>query len=138
MTFHRFQANKLIRDNLPTLLKAKGIEVYTEPLTEEESLEALKLKLLEEAQEVITASSLKEIEEELADVIEVLQALLKAYGLSAESLEKTRQEKHRQKGGFEQKVFCTFIDIEASNPSLTYYQSRPDQYPEIPFSQKVG
>ena len=89
----RFKINKLIRDKLPTLLDTKHIKVYTSILEDTTYLESLKAKLMEEANEVIHAKTALEIQEELADLLEVIQALCLAHNLVYDQVEATRQQK---------------------------------------------
>lgn len=55
--------------------------VHAKAITDQEFLSKLKNKLLEEAKEVLDASSSDELCEELADVLEVVHALSKGRGL---------------------------------------------------------
>ena len=64
-----FKIGKLIRDKLTALLQAKNIGVYTRIIEEAEYIERLKEKLLEEAQEVMSATSKADLQEELADLL---------------------------------------------------------------------
>ena len=58
---HRFKVDKLIRDKLPQIMRASGIQVFERVMEKDEYLKRLKDKLLEEAKEVI---ELKEIKNE--------------------------------------------------------------------------
>ena len=64
-------------------------------------LQMLDVKLDEELAEYQESTSL----EELADLLEVMRAVVKARGWSWEQLEQARQEKTAQRGGFEKKIF---------------------------------
>jgi predicted house-cleaning noncanonical NTP pyrophosphatase (MazG superfamily) len=48
--------------------------------------------------------------EELADLLEIIQALAKHHGSSIEEVEKVRKEKAEKRGGFEDKIFL--IEVE--------------------------
>lgn len=130
MPSKRFQVEKLIRDHLPTLLRAKGISLSEKALDPTEFLSKLKEKLLEEAQELTTASNAEELLEELADLVEVTQAIAKEAGVTMQQIEEKRIEKRRAKGGFDTKTYVRFVDIEENNPAISYYLSNP-QYREI-------
>ncbi|NBO24368.1 MAG: phosphoribosyl-ATP pyrophosphohydrolase [Chlamydiae bacterium] len=128
---HRFKVDKLIRDKLPQIMRASGIQVFERAMEKDEYLKRLKDKLLEEAKEVIASGSEKEMREELADLLEVMLSLAKAYGMEFADIQQTAGQKRADKGGFDNRIYNAFVEIEAGNPSLGYYRARPDQYPEV-------
>ena len=132
MTIKCFKVEKLIRDKIPILLKSKGILIHTEVIKEDqEFISKLKDKLLEEAGEVSEALNADELCEELADVLEVVYTLSKTSGISIKQIEQKRLKKRELKGGFENKIYNSFIQIEETNPSIDYYVNKPQQYPEM-------
>ena len=64
-------------------------------------LQALEVKLNEELAEYQESKSL----EELADLLEVMGAVVKARGYTWEDLTRVRKEKRAQRGGFDEKIF---------------------------------
>ena len=64
--------NKLIRDNIPEIIKASGKERDVSILNDEEYILKLKDKIVEEAHEVVSARE-DEIIGELADVLEIIE-----------------------------------------------------------------
>jgi predicted house-cleaning noncanonical NTP pyrophosphatase (MazG superfamily) len=128
---HRFKVDKLIRDKLPQIMRASGIQVFERAMEKDEYLKRLKDKLLEEAKEVIASGSEKEMREELADLLEVMLSLAKAYGMEFADIQQAAEQKRADKGGFDNRIYNAFVEIEAGNPSLGYYRARPDQYPEV-------
>jgi predicted house-cleaning noncanonical NTP pyrophosphatase (MazG superfamily) len=128
---HRFKVDKLIRDNLPQIMGASGIQVFERVMEKDEYLKRLKDKLLEEEKEVIASGSAKEMREELADLLEVMLALAKVYGMEFTDIQQAAEQKRADKGGFDNRIYNAFVEIEAGNPSLGYYRARPDQYPEV-------
>ena len=94
---------KLIRDKIPDLISQNKKKYQVKKLSDIEYKQALKYKLIEEAQEVFDAEE-KDLIEEIADVYEVLEALTKAYNLETKQIKKNQQEKAAQKGKFEQKL----------------------------------
>ncbi|MBP9782735.1 MAG: nucleoside triphosphate pyrophosphohydrolase [Candidatus Pacebacteria bacterium] len=111
--------NKLVRDKMIDIYKhdvenkisASGYSVrYME---REETLERLKDKLLEEAQEVFEAYGKEDktaLKEELADVIEVIDAILYHNDISLTEVLAIRDAKKEKKGGFETGLFLESID----------------------------
>lgn len=111
--------NKLVRDKMIDIYKhdienkisASGYSVrYME---KEETLERLKDKLLEEAREVFEAYGNEDkmhLKEEIADVIEVIDAILYHNQISLEEVLALRDAKKEKKGGFEAGLFLESID----------------------------
>lgn len=92
--------NKLVRDRIPEIIEADGKSCITETLSNAQYLEMLDAKLNEELAEYQESKSL----EELADLLEVMRAVVNARGWSWEQLEQVRLEKAAQRGGFEKKI----------------------------------
>lgn len=128
---HRFKVDKLIRDKLPQIMRASGIQVFERVMEKDEYLKRLKDKLLEEAKEFIASGSEKEMREELADLLEVMLTLAKVYEMEFTDIQQAAEQKRADKGGFDNRIYNAFVEIEAGNPALSYYSDRPDQYPEI-------
>lgn len=131
MTTFRFQMNKLIRDEMKKIMQSKGIIVHGHTLSDSAYISALKDKLIEESREVLHAKDATELQEELADVAEVFTTLIQVNGFTWDQIEYVRLAKQKAKGGFDQKWYTTFVEIEDANPIIEYYRSRPLQYPEI-------
>lgn len=92
--------NKLVRDRIPEIIESDGRECSMEILSDDCYLQMLDAKLNEELAEYQESKSL----EELADLLEVMRAVVKARGWSWEQLEQVRQEKAARRGGFEKKI----------------------------------
>ena len=93
--------NKLVRDRIPEIIEADGKTCTTEILPDDRHLQVLDAKLNEELAEYQESKSL----EELADLLEVMQAVVRARGWTWEQLEQVRTEKAARRGGFEKKIF---------------------------------
>lgn len=91
---------KLVRDRIPEIIEADGKTCVTETLSDSRYLEMLDAKLAEELAEYQESKSL----EELADLLEVMQAVINARGWTWEQLERVRREKAAQRGGFGKKI----------------------------------
>ncbi|PIR38222.1 MAG: hypothetical protein COV34_01245 [Candidatus Zambryskibacteria bacterium CG10_big_fil_rev_8_21_14_0_10_42_12] len=88
---------KLVRDKIPAIIQDKG-QTCTFHVAEEEEYEVkLKEKLREEIEEFLA----KLHEEELADVMEVIEALMKFKGIDRDRLERIKQQKRDERGGFD-------------------------------------
>lgn len=92
--------NKLVRDKIPEILDAKEL-VYTSHIADDEEYEQrLKDKLQEEVQEFYEDPCILE----MADVLEVLDAMAKFYKLDTYELESDKATKRWARGGFEDRV----------------------------------
>ena len=67
--------NKLVRDNIPSIIENNGEVPITRTLTDEEYRTELYKKLSEECDEVISSEIKEGTVEELADVLEVIKAI---------------------------------------------------------------
>lgn len=90
---------KLVRDLIPFILRRKGLEPDVTIAGEEEYWRALRAKLSEETTEYLDADEAHAVEE-LADVLEVVYALAGLHGTSPKELERIRQNKADERGGF--------------------------------------
>ena len=92
--------NKLVRDRIPEIIETSGNICVTEILSDEDYLKMLDAKLDEELAEYHADQNI----EELADLMEVIQACAVARGYTEEELEQVRVEKVTKRGGFEKKI----------------------------------
>lgn len=93
-------AGRLVRDQVPRLVREAGHAVRFREAAAEERARYLKRKLVEEAQELLEAD-VGEEREEAADVLEVLEALLVTRGVGRDDLRLVKDAKRRRRGGFE-------------------------------------
>ncbi|EGJ47652.1 hypothetical protein HMPREF0866_00598 [Ruminococcaceae bacterium D16] len=91
---------KLVRDRIPEIIEADGKICNCETLSDKDYIVLLDQKLNEELAEYQESKSL----EELADLLEVIQAVVKARGWTLEDLEHVRADKAAKRGGFEKKI----------------------------------
>ncbi|MCB2380362.1 nucleoside triphosphate pyrophosphohydrolase [Hymenobacter sp. BT635] len=100
---------KLIRDLIPSIIAASGRNCETRILDGPEYVEALREKLVEEACEAKAASA-TELATELADVLEVIDALLEAHGLQMEQVQQLQAARRSERGGFANRLLLLRID----------------------------
>ena len=94
--------NKLVRDNIPNIILNNG-QACTFCILEKENeyIEALDQKILEETAEYIESHDILE----LADLLEVIYACADTLGFSPVQLEEIRQKKVKENGSFSQKIY---------------------------------
>lgn len=92
--------NKLVRDRIPEIIEQSGRQCIVRTLNHDEYLSMLNAKLGEELKEYLESGDV----EELADLAEVMYAIVQARGLSMDEFEQVRLEKHNKRGGFERRL----------------------------------
>ncbi|RAV17807.1 nucleoside triphosphate pyrophosphohydrolase [Paenibacillus contaminans] len=102
--------NKLVRDRIPEIIAGNGKTCSTRILDESEYRAELRKKLAEELHEYLEAANDTGAMEELADILELLQALTAVHGSNVEQLEAIRANKAEKRGGFKERIFL--IDVE--------------------------
>lgn len=104
------QISKLVRDKIPQLLEASGKKATFSSLTKESRREALRNKLDEEVNELNVATSPEEILEEIADVYEVLMAMVYEAGYIDADLFLKAKQKKREKGAFDDFIWLENVE----------------------------
>lgn len=92
--------NKLVRDKIPDYIIRKGGNPIYHIADEKEYWQKLKEKLSEEVGEFW----LDENEEELADVFEVIDAIIEYKNFNRESIKKIKTKKLEERGGFKKMI----------------------------------
>lgn len=98
--------NKLVRDNIPAIIEAEGLIARTRILNENEYVEELIRKLKEEVEEFTETPNT----EELSDIVEVLEALRLAMGISPKTLEAARKRKADKNGKFQKRIYLESVE----------------------------
>ena len=104
--------NKLVRDKIPEIIKNNGEKGIFKELDNQEYVQELRQKLLEETEEYMRAKNDTDAIEELSDVLEVIRSLSKTHGKSLQDVEEMRQKKFSERGGFEKKVYLIEVEDE--------------------------
>ncbi len=118
----RTEYNKLVRDKIPDIIAKNGGVAQVSTLTTGRYITALYKKVLEEFAELIDAVKAADAEEtlsgsdaileELADVTEVLHAIIRIHGLTPDAVDAKRLAKRHDRGGFEKRVYLEYVDEE--------------------------
>ncbi len=102
---------KLIRDRISEIIEKEGLKSKTRVLSKEEYERELRKKLVEEAKELIKAKEI-ELLNEIADVQEIIDTLLKLKGFSKTKLAKFQTKKRQKRGGFKRRLFLESVEGE--------------------------
>jgi predicted house-cleaning noncanonical NTP pyrophosphatase (MazG superfamily) len=105
----RVTYHKLVRDQIPAIIAADGHQPVTRVLDHGGYEAALRAKLLEEAHEAQAAPD-EQLASELADVLEVLQALAAAHDMGWEEVVSEAGRKRGERGGFDHRIFLEYVD----------------------------
>lgn len=100
--------NKLVRDRIPEIIRLSGRQCAVEVYSEEEYKTALLEKLVEEAHEARAASPC-DLPTELADLLEVIEAIVDAYGLDWEEVREIQRSRALERGKFEQHLRLLWV-----------------------------
>ncbi|MCL2032478.1 MAG: nucleoside triphosphate pyrophosphohydrolase [Methanomassiliicoccaceae archaeon] len=98
--------NKLVRDRIPALIIESGEMPNFRIMDNDEFLEALNEKLLEEVAEYQRSKSM----EELADILQVICSISEVIGRGFKELEYIKDEKAAERGFFKMQTFLESID----------------------------
>lgn len=92
--------NKLVRDRIPEIIEDRGKSCTCETLSDEQYIERLNMKLQEEVTEYLESGTV----EELADIGEVMHAILDYKGIPLAEFQRVRNEKLQERGGFKKRI----------------------------------
>jgi len=102
--------NKLVRDRIPDIIKADGGECKFHVAKKDEFAELLNEKVFEESMELIE----NPCAEEIADVLEVIEALARMHHIGLDDIKAAKAKKREERGGFN----LMFVLESATEPKL--------------------
>lgn len=109
----QIEFNKLVRDKIPDSILDKGESVDIVRLEDEALIEGIKRKVVEEALEVADSKTRQEYIEELADLHEVMAALMSRLDITAEEVTQAQGEKRNRRGGFDDALMLSRTTLPA-------------------------
>lgn len=92
--------NKLVRDKIPEYIKSKGNVPITHIADETEYRQKLKEKLQEEVDEFLKDDNI----EEIADILEVLDAIADYKKFDKEDIGRIKEMKAKERGRFKERI----------------------------------
>ena len=105
----RTACNKLVRDRIPGIIEQDGRRAVTRVLDDDGFRAALLATLVEEAQEA-SAAPASGLLSELADVLEVLQELVMATGVTWDGLVVAAAGKRAERVGFSGRLHLEYVE----------------------------
>jgi predicted house-cleaning noncanonical NTP pyrophosphatase (MazG superfamily) len=128
----RFLLDKLGRDKAEELFKDQGCKLKYHIVEEnDEFLDALTQKMVEELEEVFSCETKEQVIEELADLEEVMAAFKKLIDVDQKDIDAVKKAKFEKKGGFEKRVYVEYVDVPEGTEQYNYFMTDPEKYPEI-------
>lgn len=124
-----FQCEKLVRDLIPDLMAEPGSTLIVETLDHKAHILALKNKLKEEADEVFRATTREEVIEEIADLKEVLDALILKMAIDRNELEAIKRNKSMKKGGFDRGIYLKAVETSIESTVAQHFLKDNIKYP---------
>lgn len=96
--------DKLVRDNIPEIIKNDGEIPITRILDDEEYFGYLLKKDGEELEEVRNADSKENVKKELADKLELIIAMANFYGFNLDDIILEADKKRERNGAFNKRI----------------------------------
>jgi len=97
--------NKLVRDKIPEIIRRKGGIPFTHIADDREYKQKLREKLQEEVDEFLESGN----QEELADILEVIEAICPVYHFKRGQLSIIQKKKAKEKGNFKKKIILETV-----------------------------
>jgi len=97
---------KLVRDRIPEIIGSSGQTAVVRTLSPDAYRSALVVKAREELDEFTVSQEIAE----LADLVEVIQAIIEARGLVWDDFEALRAKKRRERGGFRDRIWLESVE----------------------------
>ncbi len=108
--------NKLCRDKVPDIIRAKGFECEVREVDHDEYRREIVRKVLEEATGVTNHTGRERLTKELADLIITIDAVKKEFNISEEELNASVEKSIEDKGGYKDMLYLTWSsDTEYSS-----------------------
>ena len=104
--------NKLVRDKIPEEINSmEGRKAKFRIMDDNEYIKELNRKLLEESNEFVEENDI----EELADVMEVMESIMKIKNIQWKEVKKVQTKKRDKKGSFDKKIYLEYVEEEKRN-----------------------
>ena len=127
-----FLQKKLWRDNAIAMMEEKhGSKINWRRLDEQEFNQQIRIKLLEEAEEVVATQSRTELISELADLYEVIDSLITVNAIRIEEIITEQVRKRSERGSFSGRKVVETAQHPIGSFGEQYCLANQKKYPEI-------
>ncbi len=107
----RVYYNKLVRDNVPDMIRAKRVACESVQITDvQEFQQELFKKIKEEATSLAMVRTREEFLSEYADLMMVLNTVMQQLEITADEVKKAKEENYLKKGGYKHRQFLKWSE----------------------------
>ena len=107
----RIYYNKLVRDNVPDMIRAKRVACESCQITDvQEFQQELFKKIKEEATSLAMVRTREEFLSEYADLMMVLNTVMQQLEITADEVKKAKEENYLRKGGYKHRQFLKWSE----------------------------
>lgn len=103
------QLPKLIRDNVPELLKKENREIEYKIISGNEYDKALRQKLIEETSELLLTDDGNQLQDQLSDVLELIETYVDFKQFDKETIKGHQKQKKQERGGYLKGILLTKV-----------------------------
>ena len=116
---------KLVRDGIPEIIKKNiGVQPKYKVLKNNGAfLDALLKKMVEESVELQHSLKNGNLEEELADIFEIIDTIIPLRRTSVEKIVRIQKEKRKQRGGFDKRILM-LKKAAVTPPKLQHHRAQ--------------
>lgn len=109
MKIKRYYHNKLIRNNVPKIIQARGGFFETKKVSLKEFRKLLRQKLVEEAREIETASK-ENLAKELSNLLEVIEAVAETENIEFIKVKEIQKQIRKIAGTYNNRTYLVWSD----------------------------
>lgn len=106
----KIQYNKAIRDKIPLVMKRNGASYRVSKLSSAKFKKELLKKVGEEASALPPLRKKDDIANELADTLDVIEAVRHIYGISKKTIRAHQKKAMARKGGFKKRLYLHWAE----------------------------
>lgn len=103
---------KLVRDRIPEIIKESGGKPQVATLDKENFFRVIKIKIEEEAYELLQAEDREKIIDEIIDIQELIDTLIAEMGITRFEFWELQRRKNKERGGFKKRLFLIKTETE--------------------------
>lgn len=132
MKMRKFLLDKLGRDNVKKLFEEDGCTIKYHTLeNDEEYLDALSQKLVEELEEVFECETREEVISELADLEDILIHFKELIKVDQKDIDAARKKKVAKNGSYTKRIYLEYAQVPEGSKTFEYFMANPERFPEI-------
>ena len=131
MVMRKFYQNKLWRSQLAAQREKDGAIVHFIELNDAEYSEELVVKIVEEADEILSSDSEEVLKEEVADIHEAIDCLLAVKNISMDEILAIKESKNIQFGSYTDRRIVEYVEYADGSSQAQDCLDNEEKYPEL-------